>query len=115
MTIDPHKILELLTYNSLIVPVTIDCDVGDIFISDPAHDVLYHVEKRHPEIYDIWYPIKAWIDECKRRSEIEKALSNPIPMPAQAPTHSEYLKLMQEAVMKGDIEGIRKYAKLLAP
>lgn len=88
--IDHEVLLDALTYNHLFDYVDVPYDFAaaleksyeqhyKLLAAEGClidHVTPYHIEKtdHHPG-YRIWYPIRSWIDECKRRSGMEQAIS----------------------------------------
>src|SRR5216683_3775420 len=74
ITLPLKEFLDLITYNGLFDSMSIPSSIGHyIHLTDPKH-IISFVEPLNDQLSTLYYPIESYINEQKRRHEIEKAI-----------------------------------------
>lgn len=118
LQIELSVFLDLLTYNKLFNYVDLPTMVAAaVALCDEEKQVCYCEPQPHPDITRVWYPVENWIVECKRRSEIERTLTEArkqgmcIDYPGlQKPNFQQQLVA---AAIKGDMNEVKRIQELI--
>jgi len=115
ITCDIEELLNILTYNKLFEYVDLPVSMASSFKATDTNNVYCHVEESQHDIWRIWYPVIGWINEQKRRSNLEKTLQShrdsvkSIIVDSAVQVPREILQQrVYEAITKGDLETVTK-------
>lgn len=109
MNIPLTEFLDIVSYNKLFNYVYLPSKTGaEILLEDPTHEICF-VESINFELCCVWYPISSWIDEIKRRKEMEKSLLDFSRKPKLIKDDKvELNKLLIKAAMRGDFNEVNR-------
>ena len=101
-------LLEVLTYNQLFDYVHLPSSIGaQISLADPQQQHC-HVEPLNTEVCIVWYPIKSWIDECKRRKELTHISQAFKDRRKEVVTLTDLNNKLLQACVEGNMEEMQK-------
>lgn len=111
MTHSLKQFLDFITYNGLFHYVTIPISLAAAINDDKDSKELCHVEPINELVSVVWYPQKAWIDECKRREEVNETRDTW--KQNIKPPEKDLLTQIQEASKSGNKEELERLTKEL--
>ncbi len=118
LEIELNILLDLLTYNKLFNYVDLPTMVASaIALCDIEKEVCYCEPTVNVEITRVWYPIQSWIDECKRRSDIERTLTearkNHMCVDFPGLKQPNLQQQLVQAAVKGDMVEVKRIQELI--
>ena len=111
MNLSLTQFLEFATYNRLLNYVHVSNEIAAEIVKEDSEHKYCFVEAHNHETSCVWYPIESWIEECRRRKELNRKVS--ITIAPEVKTVKQLQNELMQAAMKGDRELIKQLAEKL--